>query len=147
MELIEAVSRVDAIKPNGFTRGEKIKWLSVLDGVIKQEIIDTHEGAEAIEFNGYDEETSVQTVLLVPHPYDILYLRWLEMQIDYANGEYGKYNNSREMYNSAYSDYERYYNRTHMPKGKKFKYFGQDQSKSPMYEASNAVAKVTIEED
>ena len=123
MELLEAISRVDAIKPNGFTRGEKIKWLSALDGIIKKEIIDTHEGGEDVVFDGYDEETSSQTILLVPHPYDIVYLRWLEMQIDYANGEYGKYNNSREMYNTAYSDFERYYNRTHMPKGKKIKFF------------------------
>ena len=146
MELIEAIGRVDAVKPNGFTREEKIRWLSVLDGMIQNEVIDTHEGAEAVEFHGYDEETSVQTVLLVPHPYDYLYVHWLEMQIDYANGEYGKYNNSRDMFNSAYSDFKRYYNRTHLPKGRKIRYLGNTKSKSPTYEAANAVAKVTIEE-
>ena len=51
------------------------------------------------------------------------YLRWLEAQMDYANGEYDRYNNSITMFNTAYSDYERYYNRMNMPKGKKLKFF------------------------
>jgi hypothetical protein len=66
----------------------------------------------------------LSTVLLVPAPYDDVYLRWLEARIDYANGEYGKYNNSLTAYNDAYSLFERYYNRNNMPilKGK-FKFF------------------------
>jgi hypothetical protein len=91
--------------------------------VIKSEIIDTHEGGENVVFNGYDENSDLSIVLLVPPPYDDIYLRWLETQIDYANGEYGKYNNSITMYNTAYSAYANYYNRTYMPKGKKFKFF------------------------
>ena len=63
------------------------------------------------------------TELLVPAPYDDIYIRYLEMQIDYANGEYGKYNNSKVMYNETYTVFKRYYNRTHMPKGSKFKFF------------------------
>ena len=41
----------------------------------------------------------------------------------YANGEYGKYQNAMAMFNSAYGTFERFYNRNHMPKGTKFKYF------------------------
>ena len=62
------------------------------------------------------------TELLVSTPHDDIYIRWLEAQIDYANGEYGKYQNAMAMFNAAYSNYERYYNRNHMPKGTKFKY-------------------------
>lgn len=123
MTLNEAIYRIDQIKPNGYAMTEKIKWLSTLDGIIKKEIIDTHEGSEAITFNGYDENSSLTTVLLVPAPYDDIYLRWLEAQIDYANNEYGKYNNSTTMYNKAYATFEKYYNREHMPIGKKLKFF------------------------
>lgn len=124
MKIIEAISRVDAVKPNSYTQNEKVKWLSALEGVLKTEIFDTHEGADAVVFNGYDEETDVSaTELLVPHPYDDIYLRWLEMQIDYANGEWRKYNNSMAVYNEVYSAFEKHYNRTHMPLGKKFKFF------------------------
>lgn len=123
MTLLEAINRIDVLKPNSYSQGEKIQWLSNLDGIIKREIIDTHEGGEGVVFNGYTEETSLTTELLVPAPYDDVYLRYLETQIDYANGEYGKYNNSMAMYDTAYSSFQRYYNRTHMPIGRKFKFF------------------------
>lgn len=123
MTLMEAISRVDNIKPNRYTPVEKIKWLSTLDGIVKAEIIDTHEGGEGITFAGYDDESALLTALLVPAPYDDIYIRWLEAQIDYANGEYGKYNNSITMYNTAYSAYEKYYNRTHKPISKNFTHF------------------------
>ena len=123
MTIMDALYRIDELKPNSYSQPEKIKWLSSLDGVIKSEIIDTHEGGENVVFNGYNEDTELTTVLLVPAPYDDIYLRWLEAQIDYTNGEYSKYNNSMIAYNDAYSLYQRYYNRNHMPKGKKFKFF------------------------
>ena len=123
MTLIEAINRIDILKPNTYGQAEKVKWLSTLDGIIKAEIIDTHEGAEGITFKGYDDNTLLTTVLLVPAPYDDIYIRWLDSQIDYANGEFNRYNNSLQTYNDAYSLFEMYYNRTHMPKGKKFKFF------------------------
>lgn len=123
MTLMDALHRIDSIKPNSYSQDEKINWLSTLDGIIKAELIDTHEGAEGIVFNGYKEDTDLNTILLVPAPYDEIYLFWLESKIDYWNGEIGKYNNSIAMYNEAYSTFARHYNRTHMPKGKKFKFF------------------------
>ena len=123
MTLMAAIHSIDTLKPNSYSQEEKIKWLSALDGTIKAEIIDTHEDGEGIVFNGYDENTTLTTAMLVPHPYDEIYIRWLETQIDYANGEYGKYNNSMAMYNTAYNAFANYYNRNHMPKGKKLKFF------------------------
>jgi hypothetical protein len=119
MTLIEAITRIDTLKPNTYTQQEKIKWLSTLDGIIKNEVIDTHEGSEDIVFNGYDENTGLATVLLVPAPYDDIYIRWLETRIDYTNGEYARYNNGVKAYNDVYDAYRGYYNRTHLPKGKK----------------------------
>ena len=122
MTLIETINKVDTIKPNGYSEQEKIGWLSTLDGIVKKEIIDTHEDGENIAFSGYDSNTSLSTELLIPAPYDEVYIRYLEMQIDYANGEYGKYNNSKLMYNAAYTAYEKFYNREHKPlhKGTRF---------------------------
>lgn len=124
MTIMDAIYRIDELKPNRYSQSEKIKWLSTLDGLIKSEIIDTHEGGEGIVFSGYDENTDISTVLLVPAPHDHIYIHWLEARIDYSNGEYGKYNNSHVAYNDAYSMFQKYYNRTHMPisKGKRFKF-------------------------
>lgn len=123
MTIMDALYRIDELKPNSYSQPEKIKWLSSLDGVIKSEIIDTHEGGEDIVFSGYGEYEPLSTVLLVPAPYDDIYIKWLEAMIDYTNGEIAKYNNSLTAYNDAYDLYQRHYNRTHMPKGRKFKYF------------------------
>ena len=116
MTVIGAINHLDAVKPNTYGQTEKIRWLSTLDGLVKKEIIDTHEGVD-VEFNGYDD-SSLLKELLVPSPHDDIYIKWLEAQIDYAQGEYGKYNNSITMFNSAYANYAAYYNRTHMPKQK-----------------------------
>ena len=123
MTIIEAINKIDALKPNSYTQLDKIKWLSDLDGVIKKEIIDTHEGGSEIIFNGYNEQTDISTQLLVSAPYEDLYIKWLESKIDYNNAEYGKYNNSSIAFNNAYSAFERYYNRQNMPIQQKLKFF------------------------
>lgn len=123
MTIIEAINRIDGLKPNIYSQSEKVRWLSQLDGFVKNDIIDTHEGSDAITFNGYDDETSIDTVLLIPSPYEDVYIHYLEMKIDYSNGETIKYNNSAMMYNNAYSSFEKWYNRTNMPKQVGFDYF------------------------
>ena len=123
MTLIEAINRIDSLKPNTYTQAEKVKWLSNLDGIIKKEIIDTHEGSDKVHFDGYKDDTPLDTVLLVPFPYDDVYLKWLEAQIDYATGETQRYENSMIAFNSAYSTFARYYNRTYMPLGSSIKFF------------------------
>jgi hypothetical protein len=123
MTIIEAINRIDVLKPNTYTQVEKVLWLSNLDGIIKNNIIDTHEGGEGVVFEGYNDTTPLATELLIKAPHDNIYLKWLETWIDYTNGEYAKYNNSAQAYNDAYTAFERYYNRTHMPKGNKIKFF------------------------
>ena len=115
MTIIEAINRLDNLKFNTYTQSDKVEWLSRLDSAVKLQIIDNHSGAENIPFNGYDENTPLDTVLLVPAPYDEVYLRWMEAQIDYHNGEYDKFNNSIIMYNTAFDAYQKHYTRTHMP--------------------------------
>ena len=122
MKISEAINQLDELKHNTYTQSNKVQWLSRLDAMVKKQIIDTHEGEEVI-FNGYDDSTDMNTELLIPAPFDEVYLRWMEAQIDYHNGEYGKYNNSMELFNTSYNAYQNEYNRTHMPKGKSIRYF------------------------
>lgn len=123
MTILEAIGRTDDLKPNNFTELDKIRWLSELEWIVKRKVIDTHEGGEDIVFNGYDEKTNTEDVLLVSAPHDDIYLKWLESKIDYHNGEYAKYNNSSVAFNTAYSEFERCYNRQNMPKQTKLKFF------------------------
>ena len=123
MKIIEAINKIDDLKRNSYSQADKIGWLSRLDSMVKRLVIDTHEGGEDIVFSGYNADTDPETELLLPEPFDDAYLRWLEAQIDYANGEYEKYNNSAEAYNQVFKEFQNDYNRTHMPKGKKMKFF------------------------
>lgn len=123
MTLSEAINAIDTLKPNTYTPEEKIEWLSIVDGIVKKQVIDTHEDGEEVVFNGYTPDTPLDTELLVGEPYEELYLDWLEAKIDYYNAEYNRYNNSITRYNDMYKDYVNTYNRTHMPKGQKYKFF------------------------
>ena len=143
MKIREAIDMIDDLKHNTYSESTKIHWLSRLDSMVKRLIIDTHECANNVTFSGYDENTDMETELLVPAPFDEVYLRWPEAQIDYANGEYDKYNNAILMYQTAYDGYANYYNRTHMPVGRKMDYFGK---MTKPYQSSNSVVKVSLEE-
>ena len=115
MKIVEAINKIDSLMHNTYNEQDKVAWLSELDSDVKQHIIDTHEGAEAVTFTGYDDNTDLQTELLVPAPFDSVYLRWLEAQIHYHNGEYDRYNNAIVLYNTAFGAFADYYNRTHRP--------------------------------
>ena len=115
MKIVEAINKIDSLMHNTYNQVDKVAWLSELDSDVKHHIIDTHEGAETVTFTGYDDSTDLQTELLVPSPFDSVYLRWLEAQIHYHNGEYDRYNNAIIMYNTAYDAFANYYNRTHKP--------------------------------
>ena len=115
MKIAEAISKVDALKPNTYTSEDKIEWLSTLDAKVKSQIIDAHECDDPIFFYGYDSVCDQETELLVPAPYDEMYLRWLEAMIDYHNSEDSHYNNAIILFNNAYEGYKKHYTRTHMP--------------------------------
>ena len=118
MTINEAITTVDDLKPNGYSQSQKIQWLSSLDGLIKRQIIDTHEGGEDVVFNGYDDDTPIDTELLIYEPYTDAYIYWLEAKIDLSNREWASYNNSITKHNEVAEDFYRDYNRTHTPKGK-----------------------------
>lgn len=123
MKLMDAIRRIDELKHNTYTIGEKIQWLSELDGSVKKLVLDTHEGPEK-EFPGYtekDAEDGNGPELLIQAPWDNVYILWLEAQIDYYNGEMDRYNNSAVRYSGALTEWMNHYHRTHMPLGGKFK--------------------------
>ena len=99
MTIEEAIELCDRMKPNHYEKDDKLRWLSELDGRIRIEILDTHEGGPSEPFSAYDENTPMDTELLAVPPYDGLYLHYLGAQVDYYNAEYADW-----------------YNRSHTPK-------------------------------
>lgn len=119
MTVHEAIAETDHLKPNMYDESDKIRWLSRLEGRIFQEIIATHkfnDGEEEItEFTPFTPDDG-QKELFVGEPYDELYLRWLEAQIDYNNMEFDSFNNSNAVFESVFGAFRNAYNRSHMPK-------------------------------
>jgi len=116
MTLQEAISRTDELKPNSYTEKEKILWLSKLDWMLVRNVIRTHDGDQMDDFSGYNESTDLSTELIAPEPYDTMYIKWLEAQIDLANAEYNRYNASISLFTADYNAYGAFYTASNMPK-------------------------------
>lgn len=117
MKIAEAIDLIDALRPNQYSDEDKVRWLSVLDGKAYIEVILTHEGADEVSYEAYTTE-DMDKELLIPAPHDHeIYVNWLMAQIDQANAEIGKYNQSITLYNAAFLQWQQYYNRRHMPLG------------------------------
>ena len=117
MTIESAIARVNKLRPNSVPEKTKVEWLSQVDGLVHREILLAHELPEEIpeEFDGYDHNTHPATVLLVPFPYDEIYIHWLNAQIDYAMMENDKYNNDRMLFNNAWDTFGDAWRRAHMP--------------------------------
>ena len=117
MRIIDAINQINSLKPNTYSETQKILWLSQLESMVKRLVIDTHEGGEGISFVGFSEDVDTNTQLLMPAPFDVAYLYWLEAQIHYANEDIDMYNSAIMMFNSAFSEYRADYKRNHASKG------------------------------
>lgn len=117
MTIQAAIDRIDTMKPNMFDDKQKIAWLSEVDGYVWRELIKTHEGQpEGFVFVGYDQDTEMDTELLIPEPYTGVYDSYLSAQMDQKNMESGKYAQNMVRFNNEWQTYADYYNRNHTPK-------------------------------
>ena len=141
MNIQECINRVDSVKPNQYSIEDKVRWLSYLDGSIQKEIFDRYEQppkeketkiiitevdetteetpVETKEFTGYSPDRLTDE-LLVPFPYDELYVAYLKAKIDEENGETARYNNSAATFNGMLQDFQKAYHRDNMPKSVPF---------------------------
>ncbi len=117
MTILEAITRADLLRPNELDPAMKLRWLSTLDGQIHRELLEAHLPAPA-PFRGYDDKTELQsTSLLIPHPYDELYLSYLLMRMDLEHGEPDRYNNDAAEFNRIWQSCAADYCRSHLPRG------------------------------
>ena len=117
MRIREAIEMIDRLMPNQYGEDDKVHWLSELDGIADREVFRAHEREEDMgEFTGYPPGVDLDTILMIPFPYENIYRWYLEMKIADANGEMVRYNNAMAKYNAYYTAYQDFYNRTNMPK-------------------------------
>lgn len=109
----EIIERVDENKPNAFTEKTKLRWLAALDGKVAVDVflLDIVEAKRM----AYTHPEDLETELLVGFPHEDIYDLWLKAQIDFENGEYDKYQNTMEMFNTHYSNFVRWFADTYEP--------------------------------
>ncbi len=117
MKAKEALSLADLTRPNEYEPELKLRWLSALDGQVSAELYEAHEpGAEA-PLPEPEPEAGPETELLIPWPWDDIYVRYLVMRIDLENGELERYNNDALAFNRIWRSYACHYVHTHSPRG------------------------------
>ena len=107
------IEKVDELRPNAFSEKLKLMWIGELDGKIAADVMLM--SIEDIRQREYKYPDHLESEPLVTYPHDGIYLYWLQAQIDYANGEYNKYQNSMEMYNAIFANFVRWFANTYEP--------------------------------
>lgn len=124
MTIQEAIAQSQAIRPSQYDRTTMVRWLSDLDQEMFDSIVKGHHGLDDIAHGPYDAQFDMTTELMASDPYSRLYVLYLIAQVDFHNGEVGRYNNSTIAYNEARQAYADWLNREHMPKQKSYVYSG-----------------------
>ena len=116
MTVKECIDIVDNMKPNQYSVDDKVRWLSFLDMIVVNDVLKTHEDFDRRyeDFEGYSAD-KLAMKLIADAPYDQMYVEFLKMKIDEENGETARYNNTATMFNSYFSIFKKWYNKTHMP--------------------------------
>ena len=116
MNIKEALDMADQMKPNMMLRPVKLAYLNEIDGMIYEELVLRHEHTEEEAVRPkYDMDTDPGTELIMPGPYDMLYVYWLMSKIDLLNMEMDKFNNDRALFETAYAEASDWWTRQRMP--------------------------------
>ena len=105
MKIKDAIAYVDSVKPNAFDDAAKILWLNEVEGLVQTEAM-LIAVADLIE---YTADTDPETELLVRSPHDKIYRAYLMAMVDFANGEYNRYANTVEMFNTYFAEFVVWY--------------------------------------
>ena len=106
--LQQALTRIDAICPNAWDETAKLLWLNECESMIQTRIL----GTVPEQCITYDADTDRSTKLLVPAPFDRLYVYYVIAMCDYAAHETAHYADSMMLFNAALDEYAKWYQRT-----------------------------------
>lgn len=111
MKLGQVIAMVDDIKPNAFGNDTKTKWINEAEGMVQTEVF----LLAPDEIVTYDYERDKEKDLMVRPPHDKLYWSYLTAMIDFANGEYDRYQNTVQMFNSHFGEFMRWFATCYRP--------------------------------
>ncbi len=99
MTVQELFSYVGDIKPHAFSEEQLTIWLNEIESRIQAEVL-LWPPVECFRYRWPDSQNDE---LLLESPDEAIYRHWMEAMIDYANGEYGKYQNAMALFNASWN--------------------------------------------
>jgi hypothetical protein len=105
MTVKEVICNADELRPNALEEEIKYGWVWTLDGDVANLMKREHQK------NPFPQDTE----LLMPHPYDEIYIFYLMAMIDTANRDSTLYANDSVMFNSAYGEAKAWWRRNNKP--------------------------------
>lgn len=129
------IEQFNTERPNQVDDALKVLWLRKCERMIINEILISHQhdledentinlkvsGSKLIiqsagSFEEHIDTFDMDTMLLVPEPYDDLYIHYLDQRIAANQNDTKRYNVASTMYNNALLLYQQYCNRTYITK-------------------------------
>lgn len=111
MKIYKVIEQIKNTKPSQYTDEQLVDWLSALDGQVWADLMKRY-GAPAPVLPYRPEVLGRE--LLIPFPYDGIYMVYLAAQIDYHNAEFERYNNGMMLYNAQLQAFYNAYTREHV---------------------------------
>ena len=111
MTLSDAINQANILTGQKFDRAPQLRWLSELDGQLAFDLY------HADTWKPYTE-ADLSSALMVPFPWDGVYVHHLEAMVYFANGEYERYTNAKTMRDNLLGEFRRYVERTKTVCGK-----------------------------
>lgn len=123
----EVMHSHDNMDKPGITRGEVILREDNVAPMINGTTMDISEDpymyvdGDTLVLTAYDpaegereaDVMDMDTLLQVPEPYDDVYAYWLDARTAFMQGQFKQYDRFAVMYNQAYLEFQKYWNRTH----------------------------------
>lgn len=104
MTIQEAINKADELRPNPISTESKVGWLNELNAQL----------SESMDVDIPDKLTTESTdQLLMPFPYEQVYVLYLTAMIDNAQEEFALFNNDMAIYNQAMREALAWWRRHH----------------------------------
>lgn len=101
MKLSECIEEVRLEKPNSFSAELQTNNINRLEASIQEFL-----GTDRDEWVQYEWAEDGGKELIVPMPYDVLYISYLKAKIDYALEEYESYANNQAQFESDFEEWK-----------------------------------------
>lgn len=135
MTVVGIIEQFNTERPNQVDDALKVMWLRKCEQMIINEILMSHEhdledektinltvaGSTLVvdsagSFEDHINSFAMESTLLVPEPYDDLYIHYLDQRIALNQNDTKRYNIASTQYNNALLTYQQYCNRTYITK-------------------------------